>query len=283
MCEVKGNSYEALILHGGGTPQLGFLIGLFDGLDADFSTLKCNLRTSSAGSMAILYLLIRRHMNRDEVHETFARLARELCCFSDLPGLLLETLESERRALRDFRDFNRILPDGLRVLTFQKIHEINPNIDWTVQTTIIEDGEIKESVFGAHTPDVRIIDAVAASCAVPFILAGVEIGGVNHMDGDLCQWTSAYHDERNFHIQCRPGTEQLRHLKFLTEIPFVDEILRVTCAYLSTNHVQPNIKAALALSSHRHFTSYGSSLDAELFSPLYYDAGILFSQDVVLK
>ena len=283
MCEVKGNEYDSLILHGGGTPQVGFLIGFFDGVDADFSTLKCKLRTSSAGSLAVLYLVTQMYMSRDQAKEAFKGVCEMFFCFSNLPSLILDTLESDRRGLQETSDCFHLLPSELLQLTFRQLQEINANVDWIVQTTIIEEGQIKERTYGSHTPDVKVVDAVAASAAVPLIFSGVDLGGVNHMDGDLYQWSLAHVDDKNFHIQSRPGVELLRELKFTTDIPFIDELLRVSCAWLSTNLKPPDIKTALSLSPHRHFTEWVSALTEDVLSPLYYDAGVLFSRDVVLK
>jgi len=84
-----------------------------------------------------------------------------------LAGLLLPKLPSGTTHNITFKELNKITNKTLIVVSCE-LHDVASNV-------CIHDH--------VHTPDEPVIDAVIASCSIPFLSERFEIGGVTHVDG----------------------------------------------------------------------------------------------------
>lgn len=85
MIQFDGKNYNKMALHGGGNPMFGHYVGLFEKLewfeDLESKHLNIPFITSSAGSMAILYFILKLKSKCDVknvVNEVFSKVMEEV-------------------------------------------------------------------------------------------------------------------------------------------------------------------------------------------------------------
>ena len=79
MVHFDGKEYKRLALHGGGNPMFGHYIGLFETLKCfeDLATFDIPLITSSAGSVAIMYFVLRSQDENADISFMFSKVMEE--------------------------------------------------------------------------------------------------------------------------------------------------------------------------------------------------------------
>lgn len=275
MFELEGKMYKKLALHGGGCPMFGHYVGLFESLKLfdDFERFNIPLVTSSAGSVAILYFLIKFLDKTADIQILFEKIYEEC-------GNVLSNMDQTSVISYDFID--NIVKTKFKCvynLTFSDLQKMNPNIDWTVCCSTYENFDFSLRTYGTKTPEVVVWRACVASMAVPIILPPVHINGCLVCDGDFSDWVRDLHmvDDTDFlHIGSRIYVNEIG-FKVHTEIPLLDETIKfaIRCFKNMSTQTQPNHGVLR--------TSFTCALDKHFFSDEYIDSGKSMSKVFVLK
>jgi NTE family protein len=183
----------ALVLGGGGVTGIAWELGILKGLaDAGVDLTTADLVVgTSAGSVVGAQITTGRTL--DELyagqlepadHEIGAKLSR-LTLLPMLPALLLPGSGNRKRARIGKLSMWRHPPGGA-----ERIEVIKSRIgvehwgDRELLVTAVEAGSGRFTVFDKDG-GVDIVDAVAASCAVPLVWPAVTIGGSHYIDGGM--------------------------------------------------------------------------------------------------
>lgn len=271
MLHFDGKDYKKLALHGGGSPMFGHYVGLFETLKwfEDFESLNIPFITSSAGSMAILYFILKMKDEKKDVSYIFSKVMEE--CENVLSNL-------DQRSVVSFDFLDNFMSTDFECvynMTFKDLHEINPNFEWTICCSKYDNFEFSLQTYGTHTPDVLIWKACLASAAVPIVFPPIELNGFLNCDGDLSNWTEGLDiidDDSILHIGPSDSNIQIN-----TELMLIDELLNfsICCFRRMMKNKEPVHgvnRIEFTLSIHKHF-----------FSEEYIESGKLMADKFVLK
>ncbi len=257
MVNFDGKEYKRLALHGGGNPMFGHYVGLFETLKwfEDWESFNIPLITSSAGSMAILYFLLKNE-DKEVVNSMFSKASEE---FENV----LENIEQKSVISFDFLKniFNTQFA-SVKDITFRDLNEMYPNLEWTVCCSKYDNFEFSLQTYGTHTPEVLVWKACIASMAIPIIFEPVEINGCLNCDGDLSNWVEKMNlidDSDVLHIGPAKNSNGIG-LDVITDIPLLDEAIKMAiCCFLRMFKAkQPAhgiLRTEFISSIHRHFLS----------------------------
>lgn len=283
MFEFDNKVYKKLALHGGGCPMFGHYIGLFDktGMFDDFKSFDTPLITSSAGSMCVMYFILKylERGNQTSMHNkmyyVYEKILGEV-------GNILDNLD--QKSVITFEFIENLFKSHFSILynlTFQDLNKIIPHLDWTVCCSKCDDHThscpFTVHTFGTHTPNVPIWKACIASMSVPILFAPVEINGNLFCDGEFSDWVSALHlieDSECLHILCKRF--QCFDTAF-TDISLLDESIRFIINSIQTM----TQKSKPAHGWYR--TEYSSSIDKFFLSTEYIKSGQIMADKFVLK
>ena len=128
MIHFDGKDYQKIALHGGGSPMFGHYVGLFETLRwfEDFESFSVPLITSSAGSMAILYFVLKMKDENKDVSYVFSKIVEE--CENVLSNL-------DQRSVVSFEYLDNLISTDFECIynmTFKDLNEINPDFEWTI-------------------------------------------------------------------------------------------------------------------------------------------------------
>lgn len=270
-----GKDYKKLALHGGGNPMFGHYVGLFETLKwfENFESFSVPLITSSAGSMAILYFILKMKDKNKDVSYIFSKILEE--CENVLSNL-------DQKSVISFEFLDNLISKDFECmynLTFKDLNEINPNFEWTVCCSKYNNYEFSLKTYGTHTPDVVIWKACLASMALPIIFPPIEIDGCLNCDGDFSGWIEGLDiidDESILHIGPRKSFTSIG-LQIKTDLNLIDEFLQFSiCCFLRMMKKKEPIHGVnridFTASVHKHF-----------LSEEYIESGKLMAEKFVLK
>lgn len=274
MVHFDGKDYQTIALHGGGYPMFGHYIGLFKTLKwfEDFKSLNTPFITSSAGSMAILYFVLKMKDESKDVSFLFSRLAQEA-------ENVLSNFDQKSVISYDFID-NLISTEFecIYKMTFRDLNELNPNFKWTICCAKYDNFELSLQTYGTHTPDVIMWKACIASSALPILIAPIEINGCLNCDGDLSNWVEGMdlvNDESILHIGPKSRTSMEIDIK--TEIKLIDEIIQFSSnCFLRMMKKKESVYGITEI-------EFNASLNKDFLSEEYIESGRLMADKFVLK
>jgi len=253
--------------------MFGHYVGLFENLRwfEEFESLNTPFITSSAGSVAILYFILRMKDKSKDISFVFSRLVEE--CENVLSNI-------DKKSVISFEFIDDLVSKEFGCLynmTFKDLSELNPNFEWTICCSDYN-SEYSLQTYGTHTPDVIIWKACLASMALPMIFPPIEINGRLNCDGDLSGWIEALdlvNDESILHIG--PRLNPTGSIGFTTDLLLIDELLQFSmkCFLRMTRMKQPihGVNRIEFMSSvHKHF-----------FSEEYIESGKLMADKFILK
>jgi NTE family protein len=194
---------DVLVLGAGGSLGEAWMTGLLGGLGLDFRECEYFVGTS-AGSIVAATLAAGRQPREVEAGEmedlgeaaapglgaklgAAARKAGAAAATPFAPALLAGAKPAGRVAraavLRASKRPERTLP---RLRTH--LDELGARFDGRLRVAAVDRNSGKRVMFGSpKAPPASVVDAVLASCAVPWVFAPVEIGGREYVDGGV--WT----------------------------------------------------------------------------------------------
>jgi hypothetical protein len=276
MLHFDGKDYQKIALHGGGNPMFGHYIGLFETLKwfEDFESFNIPLITCSAGSMAILYFILKMKDEKKDVSYLFSKVTEE--CENVLSNL-------DQRSVVSFDFLDKLVSTDFECvynMTFKDLHEINPNFEWTICCSKYDNFEFSLQTYGTHTPDVVIWKACLASMALPIIFPPIEINGCFYCDGDFSNWVEGLDlvdDDSILHIAPKNNIDINTRIEINTELMLIDELLKFSiCCFLRMMIKKEPIhgisRADFNPSIHKHF-----------LSEEYIESGKLMANKFVLK
>ena len=275
MIQFDGKDYKKLALHGGGNPMFGHYVGLFETLRLfeDFESFNIPLITSSAGSMAILYFILKMKDANKDVSCIFSKIVEE--CENVLSNL-------DQRSVVSFDFLDKLVCTDFECvynMTFKDLHEINPNFEWTICWSKYDNFEFSLQTYGTHTPDVVIWKACLASMALPIIFPPIEINGCLNCDGYFCDWIEELDiadDESILHIGVKKDLTSIG-IKINTEIMLIDELLNFTiCSFLRMVKMKEPIHGVNRI-------DFPASIHKHFLSEEYIESGKLMAAKFVLK
>lgn len=276
MVHFDGKDYEQIALHGGGNPMFGHYVGLFETLKCleDLKSFDIPLITSSAGSMAILYFIVRSKEKEADISYLFRRILEE--CEN-----VLENIDQKTVISFEFLD-NLVRTDFASVydMTFRDLNELNSNFKWTICCSKYDNFEFSLQTYGTHTPDVIIWKACIASMALPIIFPAVEINNCLNCDGDLCNWVKEMNivDDRSILHIC-PAKRINGGGDFVnTEIPLLDESIKFTI-FCFLRMISGGQEPAHGVNR----AEFPSSVHKHFLSEEYIESGKLMAKKFVLK
>lgn len=275
MIHFDGKDYQKIALHGGGNPMFGHYVGFFETLRwfEDFESFSVPLITSSAGSMAILYFVLKMKNKNKDISYLFSKILEE--CENVLSNL-------DQRSVVSFEYMENLISTDFECLynmKFKDLNQINPNFEWTICCSKYTDYDFSLKTYGTHTPDVLIWKACLASMALPIIFPPIEIDGCLNCDGDFSNWIEGLDlidDESILHIAPQNNSTNYG-FKISTDFMLIDELLQFSICCLKTmTKIKEPIHGVYRLefvaSVHKHF-----------FSEEYIESGKLMAEKIVLK
>ena len=274
MVHFDGKDYQKIALHGGGNPMFGHYVGLFETLKwfEDFKSLNTPFITSSAGSVAILYFVLKTRDESKDISFIFSRLLEE--CENVLSNV-------DQKSVISFELLDTLVSTEFECIynmTFKDLNELNPNFEWTICCSKYDNLEFSLQTYGTHTPDVIIWKACVASMALPIIFPPIEINGCLNCDGDLSNWIEAMdvvNDESILHIGPKERTGI--GIDINTEITLIDELIKFSlCCFVRMMKKKDPVhgvnRIEFTASIHKHF-----------LSEEYIESGKLMAERFVLK
>uniref|UniRef100_A0A6C0J2Y2 PNPLA domain-containing protein n=1 Tax=viral metagenome TaxID=1070528 RepID=A0A6C0J2Y2_9ZZZZ len=273
MVHFDGKDYKKIALHGGGCPMLGHCIGLFETLKwfEDFKSLNISFITSSAGSLAILYFIVKiKDKNKDMSH-IFSKLKEE-------SENVLSNLDQISVVSFEFVDnfFSTDL-ECVYNMTFKDLNEINPNFEWTICCSKYDNFELSLQTYGTHTPDVLIWKACVASAALPVVFPPIEINGFLNCDGDLSNWVEELDiidDESILHIGSHISSSKR---STITGLMLIDEFLDFSkCCFFKMMKKKAPIHGVNRI-------EFCGTVLTDFLSEEYIESGKLMADKFVLK
>tara|TARA_B110000027_G_C16110073_1_gene297295 strand:+ start:962 stop:1789 length:828 start_codon:yes stop_codon:yes gene_type:complete len=275
MIHFDGKDYQKIALHGGGSPMFGHYVGLFETLKwfEDFESFSVPLITSSAGSMAIMYFILKMKDKNKDVSYIFSKIVEE--CENVLSNL-------DQKSVVSFEFLDNLVSTDFECMynmTFKDLNEINPNFEWTICCSKYDDYEFSLKTYGTHTPDVVIWKACLASMALPVIFPPIKIDGCLNCDGDFSNWVEGLDiidDESILHIAPKKNSTSIG-FQINTELMLIDEFLKFSiCCFLRMMNGNDPIhgvnRIEFTASIHKHF-----------LSEEYIESGKLMAEKFVLK
>ncbi|GHD86310.1 patatin-like phospholipase family protein [Streptomyces naganishii] len=197
---------EALVLGGGGVGGIAWITGLLAGLaDAgrDVTGADVIVGTSAGSAVAaqlgsglgLEELYARQVEPALQAHEIMAEM--DLEAFAAELGLVMgsgATVPQLRRAMGKFALGAKTVPEGERRAVIESRLPVH---DWPARTLriVAVDAESGEPRVFDHTSGVGLVDAVAASCAVPGVWPPVTVGGRRYIDGGVRSMANADYAE----------------------------------------------------------------------------------------
>lgn len=197
---------EALVLGGGGVGGIAWITGLLAGLaDAgrDVTGADVIVGTSAGSAVAaqlgsglgLEELYARQVEPALQAHEIMAEM--DLEAFAAELGLVMgsgATVPQLRRAMGKFALGVKTVPEGERRAVIESRLPVH---DWPARTLriVAVDAESGEPRVFDHTSGVGLVDAVAASCAVPGVWPPVTVGGRRYIDGGVRSMANADYAE----------------------------------------------------------------------------------------
>ncbi|MFF9405433.1 patatin-like phospholipase family protein [Streptomyces anandii] len=197
---------EALVLGGGGVGGIAWITGLLTGLaDAgrDVTGADVIVGTSAGSAVAaqlgsglgLEELYARQVEPARQAHEIMAEM--DLEAFAAELGLVLgsgATAPELRRAMGKFALGSETVPEDERRAVIESRLPVH---DWPTRTLriVAVDAESGEPRVFDNTSGVGLVDAVAASCAVPGVWPPVTIEGRRYVDGGVRSMANADYAE----------------------------------------------------------------------------------------
>ena len=277
MFHLDGKEYKKLALHGGGTPMLGVYLGMFEKLNFDESILNIPFITSSAGSMAILFFLMKKIMKNTDIRAIFTKI------FS----IILEEFENvlsnfEQKGIVSSQLFDDLISTECSLIynmTFKDLSELYPNLDWTICCSKYNNYEFSLITYGPHTPGVKIWKACLGSMSVPILFEPVEINGTLNSDGSLAAWVQELDlidDQTVLHIGASKASNEFGDTVY-TGVSLIDELIGFfSCSLM--NMVRKPVPSHGILT-----TEFLTSITKDIFSEEYIESGKLIAEKFVLK
>ena len=277
MFYLDGKEYKKLALHGGGTPMLGVYLGMFENLKFDESILNIPFITSSAGTMAMMFFLMKKIMKNTDIKAVFSKIFSN---FWEEIENVLSNFEQKGIISSKFID-NQISTEcpSIYNITFKDLSELYPKLDWTICCSKYDNYEFSLTTYGPHTPDVKLWKACLASMSVPIIFEPIEINGTLNCDGSLASWVKELgliDDQTVLHIGPSASCNQFEDT-INTGVLLVDEFIRfASCSFMRmTRHPTPSHGVLR--------TEYNCSIAKDIFSEEYIESGKLIAEKFVLK
>ena len=275
MIHFDGKDYRKLALHGGGHPMFGHYVGLFEMLKwfEDFESFSVPLITSSAGSMAIMYFILKMKDKNKDVSYIFSKIVEE--CENVLSNI-------DQKSVVSFEFLDNLVSTDFECMynmTFKDLNEMNPNFEWTICCSKYDNYEFSLKTYGTHTPDVVIWKACLASASLPIMFPPIEIDGCLNCDGGFSNWVEGLDiidDESILHIATEKNSINIG-FQINTELMLIDELLKFSmCCFLGMMKKKEPIHGVnrihFAPSIHKHF-----------LSEEYIESGKLMAEKFILK
>ncbi len=187
---------RALVLGGGGIAGVAWEIGVLAGLagsGADVLDADLVIGTSAGAAVAAqvtsgvpLDQLLARQVDA-------AKQVAELAPTMDIPALLTRIGEigqgglsepEKRRAYGELATTSVTVPEAARLAVMADRLPVHEWPDRDLRVTVVDTATGEPAVFDRHS-GVPLVDAVAASCAVPGVWPPVTIDGRRYMDGGM--------------------------------------------------------------------------------------------------
>jgi NTE family protein len=187
---------RALVLGGGGTAGIAWETGILAGLaesGADVLDADLVIGTSAGAAVAAqvtsgvpLERLLARQIDA-------AEQVAELAPTVDVPTLLVRIGEigqadlpepEKRRAYGELAIQSPTVPEAARIAVLADRLPVHEWPDRDLRVTVVDTATGEPAVFDRHS-GVPLVDAVAASCAVPGVWPPVTIDGRRYMDGGM--------------------------------------------------------------------------------------------------
>lgn len=190
---------RALVLGGGGVTGIAWELGVVAGLaEADIDVTEADLVVGTSAGATVTAQITTAPLT-DLVRAQLAEETAEIAAVLDL-DLLIEifTLLQDRSAASD----ERRAEVGARALSAETVPEAVrhaviearlPHHGWPEQRVLLTAVDAHTGAFHAFdaASGVSLVDAVAASCAVPAVWPPVTIGGRRYVDGGVRSSTNA--------------------------------------------------------------------------------------------
>jgi hypothetical protein len=273
MVQFDGKDYQKIALHGGGTPMFGHYVGLFESLKwfEDFESLHTPFITSSAGSMALFYFIVKSKDKDKDISPMFSKALEE--CENVLSNI-------DQKSLISFEVIENLISSEFTCIcnmTFKDLNELSPNFEWTICCSKYDNFEFSLQTYGTHTPDVLIWKACAASMALPIIFPPIEINGCLNSDGELSNWVEEMHilnDDSILHIGAatRYDEKGFIGLEIKTEITLIDETIKFAiCCFMKMMKKKEPVHGVIR-------TVFCPSINKHFFSEEYIESGKLMAK-----